>query len=172
MKLHGSTYFATPNKCNARREGYMYRIGYTTGVFDLFHIGHANILKLSKENCKYLIVGVSTDELVEEYKHRKPIISFSERFEIISSIKYVDEVVTQENLDKILAWEKYNYNVLFHGNDWQNSPMYIETKRSLTEKGVDTMFFPYTITTSSTLLIKTLNKLKGAYHNLDKNHNR
>ena len=69
-----------------------YKVGYTTGVYDMFHIGHLNILKRAKEQCDYLIVGVSTDELVEDYKHKKPIIPFDERFAIVEAIKYVDKV--------------------------------------------------------------------------------
>ena len=101
-----------------------YRIGYTTGVFDLFHIGHLNIIKKAKEKCEHLIVGVSSDEIVEGYKSTKPIIPLEERIEIVGAIKYVDQVVVQDNFDKISAWEKYKFNVHFHGNDWENSKEY------------------------------------------------
>ena len=111
----------------------MYKIGYTTGVFDLFHIGHLNILRRAKEQCEYLIVGVSTDELVMEYKNKKPIIPFKERIEIVKSIKYVDEVVPQENLDKVEVYKKIKYNVLFQGDDWKKSPVFKETVKELKE---------------------------------------
>lgn len=133
-------------------------IGYTTGVFDLFHIGHLNLIKRSKENCDYLIVGVSTDELVETYKERKPFVPFSERIEIIKALKYVDEVVAQENMDKYNAWCKLHFNRLFHGSDWQNSDMYNELERKLGAVGVEIIFFPYTEGISSSARIKELSK--------------
>lgn len=101
-----------------------YKIGYTTGVFDMFHIGHLNILKRAKEQCDYLIVGVSTDEVVNSYKHKKPIIPFQERIAIVGELKCVDKVVPQTSMDKMEAWNKYHFNVLFHGSDWKGSDMY------------------------------------------------
>ena len=89
-------------------------IGYTTGVYDMFHIGHLNILQRAKANCDYLIVGVSTDELVQSEKHKTPIIPFAERCAIVSAIKYVDKVVPQENKDKFATWEKYHCNQIFN----------------------------------------------------------
>ena len=85
-------------------------IGYTTGVFDLFHIGHLNILKRAKEKCDFLIVGVSTDELVMQYKNKTPVISFEERVQIVEAIKYVDKVVPQTHRDKFAAWEEYKFD--------------------------------------------------------------
>ena len=92
-------------------------IGYTTGVFDMFHIGHLNILRRAKEQCDYLIVGVSTDELVKSYKNKTPVIPFEERKAIIEAIKYVDKVVPQTSMDKFSAWQELKYNVIFHGDD-------------------------------------------------------
>jgi len=137
-----------------------YRIGYTSGVYDLFHIGHLNILKKAKELCNYLIVGVSLDELVVKYKHKKPIVPFLERAAIISSIHYVDEVVAQEELDKIYAWNKYKYDALFGGSDWMHNPSVVEAEAELKLKGVDIVLFPYTQTTSSTILTQAINKLQ------------
>lgn len=134
-----------------RKKGYSYmKIGYTTGVFDLFHVGHLNILKKAKENCDYLIVGVSTDELVMKYKNRKPIIKYDERFEIVQAIKYVDLVVPQDSLDKIEAWEKLKFNVLFHGDDWKNTDLYLNIENELNARGVKVMFFSHTNGISTT----------------------
>lgn len=133
-------------------------IGYTTGVFDMFHIGHLNILKNAKSQCDHLIVGVSTDELVKQYKNKKPIIPFEERIEIVKSIKYVDEVVPQISMDKRQAWENLHYNVLFHGSDWKGSAMYDKVIRDLEEVGVKVVFLPHTQGVSSTLLADVLYK--------------
>lgn len=129
-----------------------YKIGYTTGVFDMFHIGHLNILKRAKEQCEYLIVGVSTDELVESYKNKTPIIPFEERVEIIKAIKYVDQVVAQETMNKIEAWEKYHFEVVFHGDDWKGSKLYDEIEKRLKEVGCDTVYLKHTDGISSTML--------------------
>ena len=95
-------------------------IGYTTGVFDLFHIGHLNLLRKAKKQCDHLIVGVSTDELVT-YKHKHAVIPFEERMEIVKAIKYVDEVVPQVNMNKMEAWERLHFNVMFVGDDWKGT---------------------------------------------------
>lgn len=125
-------------------------IGYTTGVFDLFHIGHLNILKRAKSMCDYLIVGVSTDENVYGYKSKYPVIPYSQRAEIIRSLKYVDEVVPQENMDKIAAWEKLRFDRIFHGDDWKNTELYVTIKEKLEAKGVEVIYFPYTKSVSTT----------------------
>lgn len=139
----------------------MYKRGYTTGVFDMFHIGHLNILKKAKEQCDYLIVGVSTDELVEEYKHKTPIIPFEERIAIIESIKYVDEVIPQTTMNKMEAWNKLHFDALFHGSDWQNSEMYNRVVDVFKTVGVDVIFLPHTQGVSSTLLSEKLQKMKN-----------
>lgn len=135
-----------------------YKIGYTTGVFDLFHIGHLNILKRAKAQCEYLIVGVSTDELVESYKHKTPVIPFEERTAIVEAIKYVDKVVVQESMDKFSAWEKLRFNVVFHGDDWKNSNMYDRYIDQFKKVGVDVVFLPHTDGVSSTQIAQRLNK--------------
>lgn len=136
-----------------------YKIGYTTGVFDLFHIGHLNVLKRAKEQCDYLIVGVSTDEVVQGYKHKAPVIPFEERIAIVEAIKYVDEVVPQTSMDKFTAWEKLKFDVIFHGDDWKGSKMYSEIERKFESVGVEMVFFPYTKGTSSTILGEVLTQV-------------
>ena len=134
-------------------------IGYTSGVYDLFHVGHLNILMSAKKHCDYLIAGVSTDELVAQYKNKKPVIPFEERVAILSAIKYVDEVVVQDTLDKIAAWHRYKYTLLFGGSDWETHAQIISVKQELEPQGVRIMLFPYTQTTSSTILTNALLKL-------------
>ena len=129
-----------------------YKIGYTTGVFDMFHVGHLNILRRAKEQCEYLIVGVSTDEVVKSYKFRTPVIPFEDRCAIISAIKYVDEVVPQNSMNKMEAYEKYKFDALFHGSDWQNSDMYKKIVDEFAEIGVDVVFLPHTDGVSSSIL--------------------
>jgi glycerol-3-phosphate cytidylyltransferase len=129
-----------------------HKIGYTTGVFDLFHVGHLNILRRAKEQCEFLIVGVSTDELVVEYKNKKPVIPFSDRAEIIEGIKYVDMVVPQVNRDKFSAWENLKFDVMFVGDDWKGSPLFSEVEKKFKKVGVEIVYFPYTKGVSSTEL--------------------
>ena len=129
-----------------------YKIGYTTGVFDMFHIGHLNILKRAKQQCDFLIVGVSTDEVVESYKHKIPVIPFHERRAIVEAIKYVDQVVPQTTMDKMEAYKAYHFDALFHGSDWKNSDMYNKIIEQLAEVGVDVVFLPHTEGISSTII--------------------
>jgi glycerol-3-phosphate cytidylyltransferase len=129
-----------------------YKVGYTTGVYDMFHIGHLNILKKAKEQCDYLIVGVSTDELVYKSKNKYPIIPFEERMEIIKAIRYVDKVVPQENKDKMAAYEKYKFDAMFVGDDWKGSELFTKCEQELKKKGSTVVYFPYTKSTSSTIL--------------------
>lgn len=132
-------------------------IGYTTGVFDMFHIGHLNLLKRAREQCDYLIVGVSTDELVASYKGKEPIIPFEQRITIVEAIKYVDQAVPQFCLDKVDAWKTYQFNVMFHGSDWENKPVYQEIVLKLSKVGVKTVFLPYTKNISSSILREKTN---------------
>lgn len=135
-------------------------IGYTTGVFDMFHIGHLNILKRAKEQCDYLIVGVSTDDLCKNYKKKEPIIPYEERKAIIEAIKYVDEVVPQIDRDKFAAWQRIGFDIMFVGDDWKNSPLFTELEKKFKDVGVKIVFLPYTKTTSSTILREKLDKIK------------
>ena len=136
------------------------KVGYTTGVYDLFHIGHLNLLRKAKAQCDYLIVGVSTDELVS-YKHKQAVIPFVERKEIVAAIKYVDEIVTQENMNKMEAWEKYHFDVMFVGDDWKGTDKWNKIEADLNAVGAQVVYFPYTKGTSSTLINETLHKLRG-----------
>ncbi len=131
-------------------------IGYTTGVFDMFHVGHLNLLARAREQCDRLIVGVSTDDVVLDYKGHAPIVPYAERVAIVKAIRYVDEVVPQTSMDKFAAWEKLRFNRLFHGNDWKGSAMYNEVEAKLKAVGVEVVYFPYTQGTSSTLLAERL----------------
>lgn len=137
-----------------------YKVGYTTGVFDLFHIGHLNLIRKAKMQCEYLIVGVSTDELVCEYKRKTPVIPYEERAQIVSAIKYVDEVVPQTSMNKLDAWKTLHYNVIFHGDDWKGSNLYNDIEQALKKVGVDVVFFPYTDGVSSTILGEKLKDVK------------
>jgi len=133
--------------------------GYTTGVFDLFHIGHLNILKNAKKRCDRLIVGVTTDELSLSYKKKKPVIPYKERVEIIRSVKYVDLVIPQTNLDKTKAWKKLKFDVIFVGSDWYNTPRWKSIEKKLAKVGAKVKYLPYTKNTSSTLIKEVLIKL-------------
>ncbi len=133
-------------------------IGYTTGVYDMFHIGHLNILERAKQQCDYLIVGVSTDELVQQDKHKSPIISFEERVKIIEAIKYVDKVVPQFDKDKFAAWEKYHFDKMFVGDDWKGTDAWNKFEEQFSEVGVEIVYLPHTDGISSTLLVDKIKK--------------
>lgn len=134
-------------------------VGYTSGVYDLFHVGHLNLLINAKSLCDQLIVGVTTDELVS-YKNKKAVIPFQERLEIIRSNQYVDAAIAQEDMDKFKMWEKLKFDVLFVGDDWFKTPKWEEIEARFKEVGVRIIYFPYTKSTSSTLLNETLLKLR------------
>lgn len=133
-------------------------IGYTTGVFDLFHVGHLNILRRAKEQCDYLIAGVTVDELVS-YKKKKAFIPYEERKEIVGAIRYVDKVVPQQSMDKFAAWEKYHFDKIFVGDDWKGTPTWNKWEEEFSKVGVEVVYFPYTKQTSSTELREALKKL-------------
>ncbi|EJP6840805.1 adenylyltransferase/cytidyltransferase family protein [Campylobacter coli] len=137
----------------------MATLGYTSGVYDLFHIGHLNLLKNAKGLCDKLIVGVTVDELVQ-YKNKKSVIPFSERIEIVRSIKYVDAAIPQENIDKYQMWEKLHFDVLFVSDDWFNTPNWNIMEEKFKKVNVRVIYFPYTKGTSSTLINETLKNLR------------
>ncbi|KJD42638.1 adenylyltransferase/cytidyltransferase family protein [Paenibacillus terrae] len=134
-------------------------IGYTSGVFDLFHIGHLNLLRNAKSLCDKLIVGVTTDELVS-YKYKKAVIPFDERIEIVRNISFVDTVIPQDSMDKFEVWQKLKYDVMFVGDDWFQNERWDQYESQFKEVGVKIIYFPYTKSTSSTLLNETLLKLR------------
>ena len=127
-------------------------IGYTTGVYDMFHVGHLNILKRAKEQCDYLIVGVSTDALVQHDKNKTPIIPFAERCAIVEAIKYVDKVVSQDNKNKIEAWKKYHFNKMFVGSDWKGTSVWNGFEKQFAPLGVEIVYLKHTDGISSTIL--------------------
>ncbi|UYZ82839.1 adenylyltransferase/cytidyltransferase family protein [Entomomonas sp. E2T0] len=136
------------------------QVGYTSGVYDLFHIGHLNLLKNAKGLCDKLIVGITVDELVS-YKNKKAVIPFEERIEIVRNIKFVDAAIPQENIDKFEMWKKIKFDILFVGDDWFNSESWQKMEEKFKEVGVRVVYFPYTKSTSSTLLNETLLKIRN-----------
>ncbi len=130
-----------------------YKVGYTAGVYDMFHVGHLNVIMSAKQYCEYLIVAVSTDEVVWQNKHKKPIINFEDRVRIVEAIRYVDEVVPQTDYsDKKSAAVKYDIDVMFVGDDWKGTEKWKRIERELLEIGVDMVYLPYTQSVSSTML--------------------
>ena len=135
------------------------QIGYTTGVYDLFHIGHLNLLKNAKGMCDKLIVGVTVDELVT-YKGKHAIIPFDDRIEIVRSCKYVDSAVPQYNMDKLAACKKLGANILFVGDDWCGTEKWQKHEEAFKEEGIKIVYFPYTQGISSTQIAKILNTIR------------
>ena len=129
-----------------------YKIGYTTGVFDMFHVGHLNVLRRAKEQCEYLIVGVTTDDLCFERKKKYPIINEKERMEIVSAICYVDKVVEQSNMNKVEAVEKYNVDVVFVGSDWQGSETWKRYEKEFEKYNCSVCYLKHTDGISSSIL--------------------
>lgn len=129
-----------------------YKVGYTQGVYDMFHIGHLNLINHAKEYCDYLIVGVNADKLVQEYKHKTPVINERERRAIVANIKAVDECVIAHTLDKEVALGLYHFDVIFIGDDWRGNPRWEQTKIDLAKHGVDLVFLPHTDGVTSTIL--------------------
>ena len=131
-------------------------IGYTTGVFDMFHIGHLNILRRAKEQCDYLIVGVTTDELCFKRKQKYPIISEKDRMAIVEAIRYVDKVVPQADMDKIRPVKEYGVNVVFVGSDWKGSEAWKNYEKEFSKEGCSVVYLSHTDGISSTILREKL----------------
>lgn len=135
-------------------------IGYTTGVYDLFHIGHLNLLKNAKGMCDKLIVGVTVDELVS-YKGKQAMIPFEDRIEIVRSCKYVDAAVPQYDMDKLTACKKLGADFLFVGDDWYATEKWKEYEKEFKKEGIQIVYFPYTHGTSSTQIRKALTAVRA-----------
>lgn len=127
-------------------------VGYASGVFDMFHVGHLNILRSAAQHCDRLVVGVGTDEYVEQLKGRAPVMPFAERIEIVSALRVVDEVIADHSEDKTLAWRERPFDVIFKGDDWKGTAKGDRLEADMCELGVRVVYFPYTIHTSSTML--------------------
>lgn len=126
--------------------------GYLPGTFDLFHIGHLNIIKKAKAECEILIVGVNTDEICQTMKNKTPVIPFYERKQIVESIRYVDKVVEQNTSDRYEMWEMYKFDIIFVGDDWRGTDKWNKLQRKFQKVNVEVKYFQYTKTTSSTLI--------------------
>ena len=137
------------------------RIGYAAGAWDMFHVGHLNLLKRARESCDKLIVGVTSDELLARTKNKLPIIPVEDRAAIVHACKYVDDVIIQHDLDKVNAWNKLRYDVLFVGDDWKGHTDWLEYERQLSLRGASIIYFPYTETISSTKLARIVNRKAG-----------
>lgn len=129
-----------------------YKVGYTQGTYDLFHIGHLNLLKHAKEKCEFLIVGVNSDKLVKEYKNKIPIIKENERAEIVSAIKYVDKVFITETLDKEEIYIKEPFDALFIGDDWKGNNRWLKTEKEMEKYDVKVIYLPHTDGISTTMI--------------------
>lgn len=135
-------------------------IGYTAGVYDLFHIGHLNLLKNAKGMCDKLIVGVTVDDLVK-YKGKEAFIPYEDRAEIVRSIKYVDAVVPQYDMDKLTMCKKLGASLLFVGDDWYNTEKWNEYEKEFSKEGIKIVYFPYTQGISSTKINEALKSVRG-----------
>lgn len=129
-----------------------FHVGYTQGVFDMFHIGHLNLLKQAKELCDFLVVGVNSDELVRSYKKKETVVPGKNRAEIVRSIKYVDQCDIVYSLDKFEQWKRYGFEAVFIGDDWKGNKRWIETEKELEKVGATVIYLSYTSGISSTFL--------------------
>ena len=138
-------------------------VGYAPGAYDMFHVGHLNILRQAKQHCDHLIAGVVSDEMCELTKGKTPVVPLAERMEIVSHISFVDEVVAEVVRDKVETWRSVQFDVLFKGDDWRGTAKGLKLERDFAELGVEIVYFPYTIHTSSTLLRRALDGMVGSH---------
>ena len=136
-----------------------FRVGYAAGAFDLFHVGHLNILRQARQHCDHLIAGVVSDELIARTKGHRPVVSLAERMEIVEHIRYVDQVHAEVLLDKLDTWQELRFDVFFKGDDWKGTPRGERLEREFAAVGVEVVYFPYTVHTSSTQLRAALEVL-------------
>ncbi len=136
-------------------------VGYTTGVYDMFHIGHLNLLRRARAACDHLIVGVTTDELATARKGRAPVIPLDERMEILRELRCVDQVIIQADMDKQAAWQRLGFNRLFVGDDWKGHPHWQALEAALAPQGVEIMYFPYTAHVSTSDLRRAVERGTG-----------
>lgn len=134
-------------------------VGYVPGGFDMFHVGHLNILQASRKLCDRLIVGVATDEALVQMKGRRPVVPHRERMAIVASVGIVDDVVTDVSRDKRIAWQHHPFDVLFKGDDWQGTPKGERLEQQMAEVGARVVYLPYTPSTSSTMLRQFLSSV-------------
>lgn len=127
-------------------------VGYSSGVFDMFHVGHLNLLRRARNHCHHLVVGVASDEYVENLKGRPPVVPCDERIDIISALGIVDEVIIDRSENKTAVWQQRPFDVIFKGDDWQGTPKGYRLERTMTELGAAVVYFPYTRHTSSSML--------------------
>ncbi|MGA7206356.1 MAG: adenylyltransferase/cytidyltransferase family protein [Specibacter sp.] len=139
-----------------------YKVGYAAGAFDLFHVGHLNILRHARSLCDYLIAGVVSDELCEQNKGSRPVVPLMERLEIVRSIRYVDEAVTEIEPNRLDTWREHPFDVFFKGDDWRGTPAGESLERQFAAVGVSVVYFPYTVHTSSTALRLALARINTA----------
>ncbi len=135
------------------------RVGYAGGAFDLFHVGHLNILRHAKSHCDFLIAGVVSDDMIELTKGARPVVPLAERLEIVKHIDFVDEVIAETALDKLDTWRRRPFDIYFKGDDWKGSAKGVRLENAFAAVGVEVVYFPYTVATSSTVLRRALRAL-------------
>lgn len=138
------------------------RIGYASGVYDLFHIGHLNLLRQARDRCDYLIAGVASAEMSERLKGTTPVVPLTERLEIVRSVRFVDDVVVDEHINKADTWREVGFNIFFKGDDWRGTPKGARLEHDMGLVGVEVVYLPYTATTSSTVLRRALSLMTGS----------
>jgi glycerol-3-phosphate cytidylyltransferase len=136
-----------------------HRVGYAPGVYDLFHVGHLNILRHARSQCDYLVAGVVSDEMAQLAKGRSPVVPLVERLEIVRSVRYVDAAFVETVPDKVETWRQVRFDVLFKGDDWRGTEKGLRLEQDFAAVGVEVVYFPYTVHTSSTLLRRALDVL-------------
>jgi glycerol-3-phosphate cytidylyltransferase len=148
----------------------MIRIGYAPGAYDLFHVGHLNLLRRAKEQCDFLIAGVVADDVLIQHKGITPVISLAERLEIVRSVRFVDAALPAMTNDKVEIWQELRFNVLFKGSDWQGTDKGNKLERDFSTLGVEVVYLPYTLTTSSTQLRRALKNIELLAQSADNRH--